>query len=269
MMTRRNILKTGIAALTVPYIGRSEPRRSMLGAVDTGEEGSSEWVNPYVTDGLLSMWDGEWNAGGGLHDENSLIWKDLVGSRDWQLGSYSSYEWKNNSFYAKDQNAATQDFIDGSIVKTVEVCATLQKHDQPPIGNFAFIILGRLTTNSKPYYGILYRNPSGAYKALMSGFSFYTNTYTEFVGTPSSFSFPDFDVQNVVPAFFNGVSRDANTINTLDYNANTRGTTARIGGTLTQAMPIEVFNLRIYSRPLSEDEIFHNYTVDRERFNLP
>ena len=28
------------------------------------------WRNPYVTKGLVAMWDGEWNAGGGVHDQN-------------------------------------------------------------------------------------------------------------------------------------------------------------------------------------------------------
>ena len=32
--------------------------------------GKKGWTNPYVTDGLVAMWDGEWNAGGGVHDAN-------------------------------------------------------------------------------------------------------------------------------------------------------------------------------------------------------
>ena len=27
------------------------------------------WTNPYVTDGLVAMWDGEWNAGGGVRSQ--------------------------------------------------------------------------------------------------------------------------------------------------------------------------------------------------------
>lgn len=36
------------------------------------------WHNPYVTDGLVAMWDGEWNAGGGVHDHQAEEWIDLV-----------------------------------------------------------------------------------------------------------------------------------------------------------------------------------------------
>ena len=38
--------------------------------------------NPYVTRGLIAMWDGEWNSGFFMHDPSSGTWKDLVGSND-------------------------------------------------------------------------------------------------------------------------------------------------------------------------------------------
>ena len=38
--------------------------------------------NPYVTKGLVAMWDGEWNAGLGKHNAKALKWKDLVGTSD-------------------------------------------------------------------------------------------------------------------------------------------------------------------------------------------
>ena len=38
--------------------------------------------NPYVTKGLVAMWDGEWNAGLGKHDAKATKWKDIVGKSD-------------------------------------------------------------------------------------------------------------------------------------------------------------------------------------------
>ena len=35
--------------------------------------------NPYVTKGLVAMWDGEWNAGLGNTDLKAKVWKDVVG----------------------------------------------------------------------------------------------------------------------------------------------------------------------------------------------
>ena len=36
------------------------------------------WQNPYVTDGLIAMWDGQWNAAKGRHDSTALRWINLV-----------------------------------------------------------------------------------------------------------------------------------------------------------------------------------------------
>lgn len=38
-----------------------------------GGAGPTPWQNPYVTDGLVAMWDGEWNARGGAHGDESRI----------------------------------------------------------------------------------------------------------------------------------------------------------------------------------------------------
>lgn len=39
------------------------------------------WKNPYITDGLVAMWDGEWNVGGGLpHDGTTGTWRDISGN---------------------------------------------------------------------------------------------------------------------------------------------------------------------------------------------
>ena len=51
----------------------------LLGARQFFERrGGGGWQNPYVTDGLVAMWDGEWNAGGGVHDAAATTWVDIV-----------------------------------------------------------------------------------------------------------------------------------------------------------------------------------------------
>lgn len=272
MTTRRNILKGG-AGLAAILAAQSAPAilvRSMVAARNGIMAAKGSWVNPYVTDGLVAMWDGEWNAGGGVHDANATVWKDLIGNRDWTLGTSTSYEWTANSFDAKDQFAATQDFIDGSLVNTVEVCAKIKTPSTWKTANLAFIIIGRVSasaSSTRPYYGLLYRN-TAANLALMGGFSYFDGSANEFAGVPASFSFPNYDATAGVIGYFDGVSRDASGVNTLDYNAATRGTVARIGGTAQQPMPIEVYNIRLYSRSITSVEIAANYAVDKARFNL-
>ena len=36
-----------------------------------------EFVNPYVTHGLIAFWDGIWNVGYGKHDTTAAAWHDL------------------------------------------------------------------------------------------------------------------------------------------------------------------------------------------------
>ena len=43
--------------------------------------------NPYVTDGLIAMWDAEWNCFSGLHQTNATKWIDIVSGYNRQLAS--------------------------------------------------------------------------------------------------------------------------------------------------------------------------------------
>ena len=44
----------------------------------------ADWIkkhtNPYITDGLIAMWDGTWNIGLGTHDEMTTVWRDITGN---------------------------------------------------------------------------------------------------------------------------------------------------------------------------------------------
>ncbi len=58
--------------------------------------------NPYITDGLVAMWDGEWNVGFGKHDSNTLVWKDLIGNNDitYLVSPLTAQRyWLENGFY--------------------------------------------------------------------------------------------------------------------------------------------------------------------------
>ena len=54
----------------------------------TGEFDWDEIVeNPYVTDGLISMWDAEWNCVLGLHSMDTTKWNDIVSGYNLELAS--------------------------------------------------------------------------------------------------------------------------------------------------------------------------------------
>lgn len=54
----------------------------------TGEFDWDEIVeNPYVTDGLIAMWDAEWNCVLGLHSMDATKWNDIISGYNLQLAS--------------------------------------------------------------------------------------------------------------------------------------------------------------------------------------
>lgn len=47
---------------------------------------NTAWINPYVKDGLVAMWDGVWNMGRGAeHDLSSRLWLDHISRRPFIL----------------------------------------------------------------------------------------------------------------------------------------------------------------------------------------
>lgn len=59
----------------------------------------------YAQDGLVAMWDGEWNTGG-VHDSNSTVWTDLVGGKILTL---------NGSAVFGENYMGTSDDVSGAI----------------------------------------------------------------------------------------------------------------------------------------------------------
>ena len=73
---------------TLGAYGAAETRDGVYAvAVAPGDKVRIEWqwaaasgsiaANPYVADGLVLYYDGEWNAGFGAHDSAATVWKDL------------------------------------------------------------------------------------------------------------------------------------------------------------------------------------------------
>lgn len=64
----------------------------------TGEFDWDEIVeNPYVTDGLVSMWDAEWNCVLGLHSIDTNKWNDIVSGYDIELASGNIPTWEEKA----------------------------------------------------------------------------------------------------------------------------------------------------------------------------
>lgn len=82
------MIKLGTNDITKAYVGSSEVSKMYLGSDLVY---SKELVLPYVTDGLVAMWDGIWNAGLGIHTQSDLEFKDLVSGNSVPVGWYGSW----------------------------------------------------------------------------------------------------------------------------------------------------------------------------------
>ena len=81
--------------------------------------GPDKWTNPYVTDGLVAMWDGEWNAGGGIHDANATTWKDLIGNNDLTLAGTAAF---GSAYLSVDYSSQVYSSSPITTVGTLEMC---------------------------------------------------------------------------------------------------------------------------------------------------
>ena len=69
----------------------SEIRRSNQAASSITRNSTKTFENPYITDGLIAMWDGEWNVGIGIHNDKANVWNELISGYDAILTSHGAF----------------------------------------------------------------------------------------------------------------------------------------------------------------------------------
>ena len=225
----------------------------------------------YVQDGLIAMWDGIENAGWGVHDPNATVWKDLCGTKDLALTSASS--WTPKGAYGNGSNyIAGLTGADNAIA--LENCKTIQIvfswNKQFVSGkSCAFIFSNAIddwgrtifADNQLAPVGIKGgRSISGIYGPTIPFENYTTNSIALITAIYSSNT-----LTNPSPFMLND---RAYTSRGQNNRSAQRGLV--LGGNTWQYNLIgEIFDVRIYSRALTADEIAANYAIDKLRFNLP
>jgi hypothetical protein len=233
------------------------------------------WRNPYVTDGLVAMWDGEWNAGGGVHDPNATTWVDLAGNYDGTVGanvevlsdcmSFNGVKGESNAVKVGKVTFGSPDFVTYEAVFVKDHDSEVDLYDETVFGQteaktsmVTMFVKSRLRVQYKKYGSqsatdIRYGDPPFGLMEKMT----------------ASFRYASSDIQ----LFKDGVlvatkSNDGTPIDMSPSNYN-----FYIGGDAYSPKEYtllgRVFNLRIYSRALTAAEIAANYAIDKARFNLP
>ena len=211
------------------------------------------WTNPYVTDGLVAMWDGEWNAGGGVHDPAAAAWKDVVS------GIIAS----SNSPFAVGDNFLQRT---GSQIMSATLPVTI-----PANGNMAFEVV--MQSNGRGNNGCATIGHGLLVTVKSDGVVYYGYSDTQ---TQQVFNNTNVTNRNTytlnregntgIAAYFNGEYKKLS-VNGMGDTSDAN--TISLGGGRSAAYPMNYYCFRIYNRLLTADEIAANYAIDKERFNLP
>ena len=205
----------------------------------------------YVQDGLIAMWDGIENAGWGVHDPNATTWTELIGGKTVKLSSGIEF--------GDDCARTTSDFSGSRWASTTDTaCQHMTADFKTSSTEIQFVIL-KMTVRScigasGTSFGIGLRQSIPENNIVGNRFSISTNYATASSPTADS-------------AYVNGVENTNRSA--VNYSNPTSGGTAIGGGYNSMPFFGEIFNIRIYSRALTAEEIAANYAIDKARFNLP
>ena len=242
-------------------------------------------VDAYVTDGLVAMWDGENNAGRGSHSPNTTTWKNLVDATKW------SASWSPQS---------------GGTVRWKDKCASFvnQHHTGHGVeGHGSFSAAGgnpalgaamgdtwTIEASARPtqyyfnnYAGICGSDSSSAYICQYEVGKIVTRVYKRgSEQTPSGFqNIPaaDFKADALWTVSFADSPTNmcfstngcvcATDVNKALENSTVSGSFSIGTGSSGDARLFDgdIYNVRIYNRYLTADEIARNAFIDRVRFD--
>lgn len=241
-------------------------RRLMMGNKTVG--------NPYITDGLIAMWDGIWNAGLGKHTQSDAGFKDLVSGNTIPVGVYGSWSYANiDSNYTVESNglkANTRNKHIGIGIPltfnlgyeyTIEYVRTITQFRSSNVGN---------CVATHPYNG-----DETNYRMIEN--HNYQNSGFRIKGkNDSGGNVSEWIIRNEVLGVEKvSIKLNTNYLMTVMYNNTKYTKTMKIYLTaplithlcLNTSGHIATLNcFRIYNRTLSDDEVLHNYNVDLDRF---
>jgi hypothetical protein len=215
------------------------------------------WKNPYVTDGLVAMWDGIENAGWGVHDDAATVWKDLsLNGRDATLSG--TYSWGEKFWHVESvsgQGLATWPAQNLGSNQTIEF--VISPIAASPYGRIisdgqsvASPIARRDVATSLYMYGYGIDRAVGT---IGNVFTLHSHCITHPSGGPLTW-------------YVDG-NAIASSTTSSDSVGTTHGRFANVS-LLTKGIDADYYCIRFYNRVLISEEIAANYAVDAKRFDL-
>ena len=219
----------------------------------------------YVQDGLVAMWDGEWNAGRGVHDPNATVWKDLVGTRDLAMldMTTSSRCWKKKYAYTAGgalTQSSTEQISEARAIECVHMrTADGRAYASPLVWN-GFV---NGTTES---YNITTCILTWHHEAATGGLQVAYDKFASF-DTPIDYNtIYTFTAQYSI-SFRNAIGMEVQTLEGDSWGYMGDFQLACRDELNSYNSPGRFYCIRIYNRELSANEVAHNYAVDKARFH--
>jgi hypothetical protein len=228
-------------------------------------EGSGDLLDvPYVHDHLIAMWDGEWNVGVEEHSTTSNP-INLCGDRIVPLTWYGSGDIEERAFVLDSTTygeGTTVDFRSWDGI-TFEYCVDYR--------NFGLSTLS----------GAFGWGGGSAYKvrpAIFAGNAYFASAREVHCWTRYNNALPipqhglttaTLDFVNMVSSVYNnGILIDAKTIPSIGSKISTNTFVINKWATINPSKRLALHSGRVHNRALSEDEVYFNYEIDKERFGL-
>jgi hypothetical protein len=233
----------------------------MIAARQIAFGGSAKrWENPYITDGLVAMWDGEWNAGWGVHDANATVWKDLVGGNE---SSNITSLWGNDHLKLMRVNGekCSLTLPQTSDARVIEMCAQLLEGTSntgryySTDDNFRVEVDTNNMTQARASYTLQSGSLANRWFAGNVDCSKIITTTFTISDQESSFYINGSlvrKVNNYPPAT---ALLDSVTLILGEYRNTSRSN-------------MNIFCVRVMNRLITAEEIANNYEIDKARFGL-
>lgn len=242
----------------------------LLGARQFFERrGGGGWQNPYVTDGLITMLDGEWNVAGGQHETTPQRWIDISGNGN-------DFYVVNNSVFGDDHAivggtgfATGQVFSLAPSMKHVEVVV-----ERDDAGSDIGVVFTQRNTGGKgggyaDFY--FFWRPDG--KVEIVAYDLSNPSYIEsaaYCKNGSAFSVGSrYSISSGDGKIYVNGSEITGAIGTSRLNIRGIFIASTWSSTSGYLWTGKIYSIRYYNRVLTDAELSANYAIDKARFNLP
>lgn len=243
---------------------------------------ASKRVNSeYIKDGLVLHYDGINNTGNG-HSNSAIVWKDLSSNgNDGTLNNISTVltnesGWGENYLALDGVDDYVSAYANTSGDYTIEFIAKdIQAINSAKYGS-SFMINTWTSDISSPSLQLFLDGRNSAttrkrYRVRWTRVEDDTNTEIQFYEISDDGGFTISNGNNTIKTYFNGEKNDEN-VNQSYYERskieNMRIEIGRWYRSSTYSIKEKIYSFRIYNRALTDEEVLHNYEIDKVRFGI-